>query len=314
MFSAEPLQPHTGAGARNDSESRGSRILPRSQSEGPSLQLVGGDEGEQDGEDGLEDHEGDGEGDRQGENSEHEMEQGEAQNSAPPAEQAEGVEQESDMELDLLAESESDSDENPNDPPIQRNAVEGSGEGGVGGSLSLFSEDDSEDSTQQEEEEDDDEDSDGNDTDERDVVQLPSNAPPPPVTSSSASAPPASTASGLSSVSGALPAEPPFSIVEDEPIFERRGPITPAPNQGTTTTTQRGVTPVSMQWAIRGRDPTGVRTGGLVFIDPASGTVRRSAATTAAAAIAAAATSTQDSVTMASTASGLARSFGIIIR
>ncbi|XP_063230682.1 E3 ubiquitin-protein ligase UBR5 isoform X3 [Bacillus rossius redtenbacheri] len=74
--------------------------------------------------------------------------------------------------------------------------------------------------------------------------------------------------------------------------------------------------PQSMQWAIRSRE-TGARAGGvrvaggssLVFIDPSS--LRRS--TTATAAVAAAAAS-QEPVTMATTASCLARAFGIVIR
>nr|CAD7423599.1 unnamed protein product [Timema monikensis] len=69
--------------------------------------------------------------------------------------------------------------------------------------------------------------------------------------------------------------------------------------------------PQSMQWAIRNRE-TGTRAGGgssLVFIDPSS--LRRS--TTATAAVAAAAAN-QEPVTMATTASCLARAFGIVIR
>ncbi|XP_021934340.1 E3 ubiquitin-protein ligase UBR5 isoform X2 [Zootermopsis nevadensis] len=74
--------------------------------------------------------------------------------------------------------------------------------------------------------------------------------------------------------------------------------------------------PQSMQWAIRNRE-TGARAGGvrvaggssLVFIDPSS--LRRS--TTATAAVAAAAAN-QEPVTMATTASCLARAFGIVVR
>ncbi|XP_069676360.1 E3 ubiquitin-protein ligase UBR5 isoform X2 [Periplaneta americana] len=74
--------------------------------------------------------------------------------------------------------------------------------------------------------------------------------------------------------------------------------------------------PQSMQWAIRNRE-TGTRAGGvrvaggssLVFIDPSS--LRRS--TTATAAVAAAAAN-QEPVTMATTASCLARAFGIVVR
>lgn len=80
----------------------------------------------------------------------------------------------------------------------------------------------------------------------------------------------------------------------------------------TTTGTQRSnLAPQSMQWAIRSRDTnrSAVRlTGGssLVFIDPAA--LRRT--TTASAAVAAA----QEPHTMSTTASSLARAFGIVLR
>lgn len=81
----------------------------------------------------------------------------------------------------------------------------------------------------------------------------------------------------------------------------------------TITGTQRSnLAPQSMQWAIRNRDTnrSSVRlTGGssLVFIDPAA--LRRTA-TASAAAISAA----QEPHTMATTASSLARAFGIVLR
>lgn len=78
--------------------------------------------------------------------------------------------------------------------------------------------------------------------------------------------------------------------------------------------------PQSMQWAIRNRDsavgsgrPSGVRVASgssLVFIDPSS--LRRS--TSATAAVAAAAAASHEPVTMATTASCLARAFGIVLR
>lgn len=86
--------------------------------------------------------------------------------------------------------------------------------------------------------------------------------------------------------------------------------------RATTTASQRNnLAPQSMQWAIRNRDLAretnrqSVRlTGGssLVFIDPAA--LRRT--TAASAAVAAA----QEPHTMATTASSLARAFGIVLR
>lgn len=75
---------------------------------------------------------------------------------------------------------------------------------------------------------------------------------------------------------------------------------------------RNNLAPVSMQWAIRNRElntrTTGLRvTGGsnLVFIDPAS--LRRTTATSAVA-------TAQEPITMGTTASCLARAFGIVIR
>lgn len=98
-----------------------------------------------------------------------------------------------------------------------------------------------------------------------------------------------------------------FSLNEEQ-IFERRNG---------NTVQRSNLAPSSMQWAIRTREPPTVRsntTTGLVFIDHASGTMRRSAASTAVAAAAAAAANAPEPVTMATTASGLARAFGIIMR
>lgn len=75
---------------------------------------------------------------------------------------------------------------------------------------------------------------------------------------------------------------------------------------------RNNLAPVYMQWAIRNRESStrtaGLRvTGGsnLVFIDPAS--LRRTTATSAVA-------NAQEPITMGTTASCLARAFGIVIR
>ncbi|XP_067014137.2 E3 ubiquitin-protein ligase UBR5 isoform X4 [Anabrus simplex] len=101
--------------------------------------------------------------------------------------------------------------------------------------------------------------------------------------------------------------EPEFALADEQ--LERRSSNTGHGNRN-------NLAPQSMQWAIRSRE-TGARAGGvrvagsssLVFIDPSS--LRRS--TTATAAVAAAAAS-QEPVTMATTASCLARAFGIVVR
>ncbi|CAL8144298.1 unnamed protein product [Orchesella dallaii] len=227
----------------------------------------------------------------------------------------EGGEQESDMELDLLAESESDSDDNQsniNDAAssvaqrsIQTHATAGSDTGGGVASLALFSEDDSDDSTQQEDDEEDEDESDVNDSDDRDTTVAGNSG---TGTSSAAGATAGTSAVAASSSAANVNSVDEFAIANEEQVFERRLPSNP----------QRGnLAPVSMQWAIRSRETPTVRTGttsGLVFIDHTSGTMRRSAATTAVAAAAAAAANSQESVTMANTASGLARAFGIIMR
>lgn len=75
---------------------------------------------------------------------------------------------------------------------------------------------------------------------------------------------------------------------------------------------RNNLAPVSMQWAIRNREfstrTAGLRVAGgnnLVFIDPSS--LRRSTATSAV-------TAAQEPITMGTTASCLARAFGIVIR
>lgn len=229
----------------------------------------------------------------------------------------EAGEQESDMELDLLAESESDSDDNQsnlNDAAssvaqrsIQTHATAGSDTGGGVANLALFSEDDSDDSTQQEDDDEDEDESEANDSDDRDTTVAGTSGA--TTTAGTVGTASASAAGGAASAaSNSVGGVDEFAIANEEQVFERRLP----------SSTQRGnLAPVSMQWAIRSRENTNVRTGttsGLVFIDHTSGTMRRSATTTAVAAAAAAAANNQEAVTMANTASGLARAFGIIMR
>lgn len=176
----EPLQPQV-ASTRSDDDSNAdltnanSSRQRNSDSHRDSLQSVGNDterirvdsyantQDDQDvygdSEDVLEDQ--DAEHDQDG--HDHEMDGGDTEDQSQPIRgsqdaNAEGVEQESDMELDLLAESESDSDDqsNLNDAAssvaqrsIQTHATAGSDAGGGVGNLALFSEDDSDDSTQQ---------------------------------------------------------------------------------------------------------------------------------------------------------------------
>jgi E3 ubiquitin-protein ligase EDD1 len=181
----------------------------------------------------------------------------------------------------------------------------------------LFSEDDSEDSTQQEDEEDDEDESDGNDSDEREALAVPATASGGAAGGANPSSVPGGNPgtpaqpAGTAAPSNTAPVAEQFSMETDEPLFERRSAV--SGNPASVGTPRGNLAPVSMQWAIRSRDPTGVSRGGLVFIDHTSATLRRSAATNAVAAAAAAASS-QDSVTMATTASGLARAFGIIMR
>jgi len=279
-------------------------------------------EGDQDGEDGMDDSE----------QHENDLDAGEADErthqraggvAGQEAMVIEGAEQESDMELDLLAESESDSDDNTsniNDAAssvaqrsIQTHATAGSDPGGGVANLALFSEDDSDDSTQQEDEDDEEDESDGNESDDRDTA-VAGGAAGTAGTSGTSAAPGnannanTAAATGAAAAANAAANADDFNIVNDDQLFERR------PAAGA----QRGnLAPLSMQWAIRSRDPPTIRSStasGLVFIDHTSGTMRRSAASSAVAAAAAAAASNQESVTMATTASGLARAFGIIMR
>ncbi|XP_014221919.1 E3 ubiquitin-protein ligase hyd isoform X2 [Trichogramma pretiosum] len=104
-----------------------------------------------------------------------------------------------------------------------------------------------------------------------------------------------------------------FLQIGDEQLERRRSVYVPMPVGTSGQSHRNNLAPVSMQWAIRNREPstraTGLRVTGssnLVFIDPSS--LRRSAATSAVAATA------QEPITMGTTASCLARAFGIVIR
>lgn len=143
------------------------------------------------------------------------------------------VVEESDMELDLLAESESDSDDQSNEVAssnIQRNVQAlGSDIGGVTNNLAMFSDDDSDDSTQQEDEDEEDE-SDGNDSDEREVTSG---------TLQQSVAATGSTVGGTGGSTSTVVDE--FSIGSEEQAFERRSANPP-------TTQRTNLAPVSMQW------------------------------------------------------------------
>lgn len=94
-----------------------------------------------------------------------------------------------------------------------------------------------------------------------------------------------------------------FQVIPEDQL-ERRNVVT-------TGAQRNNLAPLSMQWAIRNRDSnrSSVRLPGgssLVFIDPSA--IRRT--TTANAAVAA----TQESQTLSTTASSLARAFGIVLR
>ncbi|XP_056647890.1 E3 ubiquitin-protein ligase hyd isoform X1 [Diorhabda sublineata] len=171
--------------------------------------------------------------------------------------------EESDPELDLLAETESDSDDNHSNQDAasaQRSVQTGATAGSDTGGMLLFPEDESGESSQQEEEE-----SEAGETDEQDTED--------------------------------------YSLTEEQ--LERRSN---AAGHGQRT----NLAPQNMQWAIRSREAgrsQGVRLpngSNLVFIDPSS--LRRSATgnTTVA--------TSSEPITMATTASCLARAFGIVVR
>ncbi|KAL3282723.1 hypothetical protein HHI36_005894 [Cryptolaemus montrouzieri] len=180
----------------------------------------------------------------------------------PPAESQENriPGEESDPELDLLAETESDSDDNHSNQDAasaQRSVQTGATAGSDTGML-LFPEDDSAESSQQEEEE-----SETGETDEQDTEDY---------------------------------------TLNDEQL-ERRSNATGHGQRS-------NLAPQNMQWAIRSRETsrsTGVRIAGgtnLLYIDPSS--LRRSTGGSS--------WGGTDTITMATTASCLARAFGIVIR
>ncbi|CAG9865425.1 unnamed protein product [Phyllotreta striolata] len=189
-------------------------------------------------------------------------------NDSEPQEVAEGQQEsrlpgeESDPELDLLAETESDSDDNHSNQDAasaQRSVQTGATAGSDTGGMLLFPEDESGESSQQEEEE-----SEAGETDEQDTED--------------------------------------YTLTDEQ--LERRSN---AAGHGS----RSNLAPQNMQWAIRSREagrsqvrlPNG---SNLVFIDPSS--LRRS--TTGNATVAA----SSEPITMATTASCLARAFGIVIR
>ncbi|XP_059478559.1 E3 ubiquitin-protein ligase UBR5 isoform X3 [Neocloeon triangulifer] len=224
----------------------------------------------------------DNEGSEQGDSSERAV-AGDAEASG--ADEVGGGEGESDAELDLLAETESDSDDNQSQHEHQSSGAQASrgGGGGQGGGNSVGGAEDSGDSSQQ-----DDDDSDA-DTEPLDADEL---------------------------------------QLGDEQLERRGGRTSGTHGQ------RSNLAPQSMQWAIRSRESaprsagtrvgnattlhssstrSGARVGGsLVFIDP--GSLRRSATAGAAVAAAAAASVSQEPLTMSTTASCLARAFGIVVR
>ncbi|KAK9872968.1 hypothetical protein WA026_020316 [Henosepilachna vigintioctopunctata] len=196
----------------------------------------------------------------------HQGSMNESEPQDPPADVQENRIQgeESDPELDLLAETESDSDDNHSNQDAasaQRSVQTGATAGSDTGML-LFPEDDSAESSQQEEEE-----SETGETDEQDTEDY---------------------------------------TLNDEQLERRRSRYSNATGHGQRT----NLAPQNMQWAIRSREAsrsTGVRIAGgtnLLYIDPTS--LRRSTG--------ASASTGTDTITMATTASCLARAFGIVIR
>ncbi|XP_050538326.1 E3 ubiquitin-protein ligase UBR5 isoform X3 [Daktulosphaira vitifoliae] len=200
-------------------------------------------------------------------------------NSIPDTNQQGAVDPESDTE-DMLVETDSDSDQSNQDGGGQRSVQ-------TGATAGSDTDDESGESTQQE----DGEESEAGETDELDTEE--------------------------------------FLVSEDQ--LERRATTS---GQGH----RNNLAPQSMQWAIRNRDPTtrtatGFRVASgnsLVFIDPSSlrrsavaavsnntsnsGSGSNNAAAAAAAAVASAAAGLNDSITIATTASSLARAFAVVIR
>lgn len=192
----------------------------------------------------------------------HQVERGESQDQRADVSENRIQGEESDPELDLLAETESDSDDNQSNQDAasaQRSVQTGAAAGSETGMI-LFPEDESAESSQQEEDE-----SETGETDEQDTED--------------------------------------YNTFNDEQL-ERR--ITTATGHGQ----RSNLAPQNMQWAIQSREgnrSTSVRIAGgsnLVFIDPSS--LRRTTGGTTSAG--------SDTITMSTTASSLARAFGIVIR
>nr|KAG5701108.1 hypothetical protein BaRGS_002584 [Batillaria attramentaria] len=222
--------------------------------------------------------------DRQSDHSDRDNDH-EHDREAPPPDNEDG--RDSDMDLDLLAESESDSESshsNQDNVSIQRSAVTAATAGSDAGlgSLAHFSEDSGESSNQE-----DDYESDAGDSEEHDDDEF---------------------------------------VYMDEQLERRSTAASGSHGQRTLQA------PQTMQWAIRQREPTtstitttrppttttntsstGRRadnssTGGLIYIDPSS--LRRTTTVTTSST-----TTNQDpAITMATTASQLARAFGIVVR
>ncbi|KAG5892960.1 hypothetical protein JTB14_015007 [Gonioctena quinquepunctata] len=174
--------------------------------------------------------------------------------------------EESDPELDLLAETESDSDDNHSNQDAasaQRSVQTGATAGSDTGGMLIFPEVESGESSQQEEEE-----SEAGETDEHDTED--------------------------------------YTL--DEQLERRRSRYSNATGHGQ----RSNLAPQNMQWAIRSRETgrsQGVRLpngSNLVFIDPSS--LRRSTAGSTTV------TASSEPITMATTASCLARAFGIVVR
>ncbi|GAB1606363.1 E3 ubiquitin-protein ligase UBR5-like [Argonauta hians] len=283
IFSVDPLPPRPSSA---DHDSQPMAYIPRSGSPQPMEQgerarerdedeMIAGDVEEVEVVEGLV-----GDEDQSDRHSEREEEhQSDHSDQEQPQQEPDEAGGESDMDLDLLAESESDSESshsNQDNTSIQRSAVTAATAGSDAGlgSLAYFSEDSGESSTQ----DDDDDESEAAESEEPDADELP---------------------------------------YPDEQLERRSN----AGSHGQRTLQA----PQTMQWAIRQREPPVNRTqtstgntsttgtllnagsSGLIYIDPS--TFRRTSTVTTSTSA-----SQESVVTMATTASQLARAFGIVVR
>uniref|UniRef100_A0A0L8I213 UBR-type domain-containing protein n=1 Tax=Octopus bimaculoides TaxID=37653 RepID=A0A0L8I213_OCTBM len=283
IFSVDPLPPRPSSA---DHDSQPMAYIPRSGSPQPMEQgerarerdedeMISGDVEEVEVVEGLV-----GDEDQSDRHSEREEEhQSDHSDQEQPQQEPDEAGGESDMDLDLLAESESDSESshsNQDNTSIQRSAVTVATAGSDAGlgSLAYFSEDSGESSTQ----DDDDDESEAAESEEPDADELP---------------------------------------YPDEQLERRSN----AGSHGQRTLQA----PQTMQWAIRQREPPANRTqtstgntsttgtllnaggSGLIYIDPS--TFRRTSTVTTSTSA-----SQESVVTMATTASQLARAFGIVVR